>query len=207
MSLCHCLECQRRTGSTYGVGAFFPEVDIEMFGTFLWNVSRVYVNPDEKIVFHVEQHEIVRDANGTEIERRARRQLPANVDTDIPTSWSGNIIPKLQAFRRFVFASKLQIVHVNGLTYDFLYGISKELEQAKGLMLIGGGKSGKEPLVFRRGATAYRGFLEGRTQGDQYILLLHLSNMELKLPVQAESSDATGTDDATQAASAKRSES
>ena len=24
VSLCHCLQCQRRTGSTYGIGAFFP---------------------------------------------------------------------------------------------------------------------------------------------------------------------------------------
>lgn len=24
VSLCHCLVCQRRTGSTYGIAAFFP---------------------------------------------------------------------------------------------------------------------------------------------------------------------------------------
>jgi hypothetical protein len=24
VSLCHCLDCQRRTGSTYGIAAFFP---------------------------------------------------------------------------------------------------------------------------------------------------------------------------------------
>jgi hypothetical protein len=30
--------------------------------------------------------------------------------------------------------------------------------------------------------TPYRGFLEGRIDGENYILLLHLSNMELKLP-------------------------
>jgi hypothetical protein len=27
VSLCHCLACQRRTGSTYGIGAFFLRAD------------------------------------------------------------------------------------------------------------------------------------------------------------------------------------
>jgi hypothetical protein len=89
---------------------------------------------------------------------------------------------KSEVFNRFVFASKVQIVHVNGLTYDFLHGIAKELEAQESLMLLGGGPKGAQPLVFHRGGTPYRGFLEGRTQGDQYCLLLHLSNLELKAP-------------------------
>ena len=32
VSLCHCLECQRRTGSTYGIAAFFRRPDIEATG-------------------------------------------------------------------------------------------------------------------------------------------------------------------------------
>lgn len=27
VSLCHCLECQKRTGSVYGIAAFFPRID------------------------------------------------------------------------------------------------------------------------------------------------------------------------------------
>ena len=84
--------------------------------------------------------------------------------------------------RRFVFASKLQIVHINGLTYDFLYGMAKELAEADSLMMVGGGSKGRDPLVFRRGSVPYRGFLEGRVDGEKYILLLHLSNLELKVP-------------------------
>ena len=85
-----------------------------------------------------------------------------------------------------VHSAKQQIVHVNGLTYDFLYGIAKELEESQSLMLLGAGAKGNEPLVLTRGGQQYRGFLEGRTQGDKYCLLLHLSNMELKAaPKQA----------------------
>jgi hypothetical protein len=32
ISLCHCLECQKRTGSTYGVGVFFRREDVEPGG-------------------------------------------------------------------------------------------------------------------------------------------------------------------------------
>ncbi|WP_307720374.1 MULTISPECIES: GFA family protein [Bradyrhizobium] len=32
VALCHCLECQKRTGSTYGVAAFFPRADVEPQG-------------------------------------------------------------------------------------------------------------------------------------------------------------------------------
>lgn len=32
VSLCHCLDCQRRTGSTYGVAAFFKRSDVTTEG-------------------------------------------------------------------------------------------------------------------------------------------------------------------------------
>lgn len=32
VSLCHCLECQRRTGSAYGIAAFFPRERIAAAG-------------------------------------------------------------------------------------------------------------------------------------------------------------------------------
>jgi hypothetical protein len=32
ISLCHCLECQRRTGSHYGVAAFFDRQDVDAHG-------------------------------------------------------------------------------------------------------------------------------------------------------------------------------
>lgn len=32
VSLCHCLACQRRTGSTYGIAAFFSREDVRVEG-------------------------------------------------------------------------------------------------------------------------------------------------------------------------------
>lgn len=158
------------------------DVDKEVFGRFLWNVSRVYINDDEEVTYRIQQNEVIYTPEGKFKERRQRERAEANVDSDIPLSWTGKQIDKNEAIRRYVFSSKLQIVHINGLTYDFLYGMAKELQEMNSLMLLGGGKKGKDPLVFRRGSTAYRGFLEGRIKDDSYILLLHLSNAELKSP-------------------------
>ena len=87
---------------------------------------------------------------------------------------------KKDVYNKFVFASKRQIMHVNGLTYDFLFNMAKELEQSESMMLMGAGPKGNLPLVLQRGGQQFRGFLEGRTQGERYCLILHLSNMELK---------------------------
>lgn len=168
-----------------------PEVDMEICGLYLWGVSKVYVDSSDGIVYRIEQQEIVRGPDGSVREKRPRNRPEANVDSEIPLTWTGRKIDKDDAVRRFVFASKLQIVHINGLTYDFLYGMAKELAESNSLMMVGGGSKGRDPLVFRRGSVPYRGFLEGRIDGDKYLLLLHLSNLELKVPSETKKSEKT----------------
>jgi hypothetical protein len=140
----------------------------------------VYVNPDGKIVHKVKQFEVVKNPDGTERERRPRKINQPNTDTETPLKWTGKMFKKKEVYNKYVFAAKRQIVHVNGLTYDFLYAMARELEEAESLLRLGAGPKGNEPLVLSRGGTRYQGFLEGRTQGEKYCLILHLSNMELK---------------------------
>lgn len=162
-----------------------PDVDIETFGSFLEDVSRVYVNPGGEICHRVTHYEIVCGPDGEEIERRPREETQSNIAGETPLKWTGKKMKKTDVARRFVFANKLQIRHVNGLTHDFLHGIAKELEDEGCMMLLGGGIKGNEPLVFRQGGLGYRGLLEGRTEGDSYALVLHLTNQELKPPPPA----------------------
>ena len=157
-----------------------PEIDMEAFGSMLKETSRVFVDPDGKIVHKVKQFEIIKNPDGSERERRPRKIAQPNASSETPLKWSGKLMKKKDVYNKFVFAGKRQIVHVNGLTYDFLYGMAKELEETQSLMLLGAGPKGTQPLVLTRGGQQYRGFLEGRTQGDKYCLILHLSNMELK---------------------------
>ncbi len=162
-----------------------PEIDAELIGKYLRETARVYVDHQRQIVHKVQEWEIVRNPDGSQRERRPRKPAPPNVGPESPMRWSGVFINKDEACRKFVFVGKQQLVHVNGLTYDFLYAMAKDLESKGSLMLVGAGPKSNQPLVFRRGGSPYRGFLEGRTQGDKYCLLLHYSNLELKAPAQA----------------------
>lgn len=160
-----------------------PDVDLEIFGQQIQETSRIYVTPDQSIVHRVQVFEIVRAPDGAVRERRPLQISEANTAVEgAPLRWTGKLMPRKSVYNRFVFSSKLQVTHVNGLTYDFLFGIAKELEEKDAMMLIGAGPKGTQPLVFVRGGSSYRGFLEGRTKGDHYCLLLHLTNLELKAP-------------------------
>ncbi len=159
-----------------------PEIDPETYGSFLGKTSRAYVDSGGKIVHRVRNWEIIKAPDGSEKERRPWVKSEPNVAEEVPLRWSGKLMKKAKVFNRFVFSRKLQITHFNGLTYDFLFEMAKGLEEAQSLMLVGAGPKANKPLVFNRGGTAYRGFLEGRTRGKEYALILHLSNLELKAP-------------------------
>lgn len=159
-----------------------PEINLEMTGSFLSGTSRVFIDQDAKLVHRIQQFEIIKDPFGKERDRRPRQTVQQNVSGDMPLKWTGMFVKKTDVVRKFVFASKMQLMHINGLTYDFLYGMAKDLEERQSMMLIGGGPKSNQPLILRRGSSPYRGFLEGRTDGDKYCLILHLSNLELKSP-------------------------
>jgi hypothetical protein len=158
-----------------------PEVDLESFGMFLVDTARVYVSK-KGIVHLVEEYEVITNPDGTERERRPRQKLPQNLNAEIPVRWTGKFIKKDEAVQRFVFMNKRQLVHINGLTFDFLFEMAKDLDKRNSLLLLRGGEKGDEPIVMNRGGKQYNAFLEGRVKGDAYCLIMHLSNVELKRP-------------------------
>jgi hypothetical protein len=68
--------------------------------------------------------------------------------------------------------------------------MAKELANENVMVLLAAGAQGKDPIVLQVNGTPYRGFLEGRVEGDKFLLLLHLSNMELKKPAFTNSAEA-----------------
>lgn len=158
-----------------------PEVNMERFGMFLSDLSRVYVSK-KGMVHLIEEVEVVYKPDGTERERRPRKKLPQNMNAEFPLRWTGKFIKKEEAVHKFVFTNKQQLIHINGLTFDFLFDMAKELHERDELLLVRGGEKGDQPLIMNRGGKPYNAFLEGRIKGDTYCLILHLSNMELKKP-------------------------
>jgi hypothetical protein len=158
-----------------------PEIDIELTGMFLTDTSRVYVSQNG-IVHLVEEYELVYGPDGEQRERRLREKTAQNLNSDIPVRWTGKFIKKEEAVRKFVFTNTKQVVHINGLTFDFLYQMAEDLNKKDSLLLLRGGEKGNEPIVMNRGGKPYNAFLEGRIKENSYLLLLHLSNLELKRP-------------------------
>jgi hypothetical protein len=65
-----------------------PEIDIEEFGMFLTDTSRVYVTK-KGIVHLVEEQELLYNPDGTLRDKRPRKKEPQNINTDTPLRWTG----------------------------------------------------------------------------------------------------------------------
>ena len=156
-----------------------PEIDLNITGRFINGSSRVYIDKDLKPVSRITKKEIVHNPDGSVKEERVPKELLANILSEIAVK-PGKLFPKKDMYNKLVFAKKYQLHHINGLTFDFLFEMAKELHDKESLMMLGGGAKGNEPLVFQDGGKTYRAFLEGRVKDNSYVLLLHLSNLELK---------------------------
>lgn len=157
-----------------------PELDKETVGCILRHTHKLYVSQENQMVYRLNLFQVIYDPEGNETERRDINKLPANIDAEKPIRWTGKRFDKAEAIRKFVFSRKYQLRHINGVTFDFLYNMAKELQDTRSMMLVGAGRNGTAPILLTRGGQPYRGFLEGRAEKDRYALILHLSDIELK---------------------------
>jgi hypothetical protein len=173
-------------GADYGQALISgdPEVDMEAVGRPIGATSTVFLSATGDVLRMAPKIvEVLLGPDGAERERREPVEVAANVhDAATPVRWGKVRLKRRDAARRFAFARTVQLVHVDGLTYDYLHGLAKKLDEADELVLLGAGASGRDPLVFQVNGVPWRGFLEGRVDGPKYQLLLRLSNLELKNP-------------------------
>ncbi len=156
-----------------------PEVDLLMTGRFIQGTTNIFLDQDFKPLTRITTTELVFNPDGSLKLERTPKEIVSNIATEIPVR-PGKLFPKQEIYNKYVFAKKYQLRHVNGLTYDFLFEMAKELHDKQSIMMMGAGEKGNEPLIFMDGGKTYRAFLEGRVIDDSYLLLLHLSNLELK---------------------------
>lgn len=161
-----------------------PEIDLEAAGRRTGPTDRVLLDPDGRVLYATAEVEVVYDRDGVELERRRLADTPANVDGESPLVWMGRMLPRADAARRFAFSRNYQLRHVDGLTYDFLFAMARELDEADAVVLVDAGPQGSDPIILERNGLPYRGFLEGRVQGGRYLLVLHLTHLELAVPVE-----------------------
>jgi len=165
-----------------------PELDLQTAGRLMRDATAVYLDTTGRqpiIATDFKEVEVVYSIDGQEKERRARVFRTANVDTTVPLK----IVRRMAAaecLTRFVFRGMQQLVHTDGLTFDFLHGLARSLQESKSMALVGAGPKGAGPVVLRDGGTPFRAFLFGEVEGSgeqaRYRLLLLLSDQELKRP-------------------------
>jgi len=159
-----------------------PELDMETTGKILNRTHRLWVDKDENIAYRVNLFRTIFNPDGTEKERKDVNKLPGNINKEFPLRWSGRYFPRQEIIRQFVFTRSYQIHHINGATFDFLFNMAKDLAERDAMVMLGAGEKGTEPILLSRGGQPYRGFLEGRITGDRYVLIMHLTDIELKTP-------------------------
>ncbi len=170
-----------------------PEVDLEAVGRIIDATQSVLLGSSgDPLYCAPEVVEVTYSPAGEEIERRAPVDVVANVNDVAPVRWTGRVMAKTDMVRRFAVRRTLQLRHVDGVTFDFLFAMAAELAEKESVVLLGSGEDGKGPLVFQLNGSPYRGFLEGRVDGERFMLLLHLSNMELKRPAKLSAAPAEG---------------
>jgi hypothetical protein len=157
-----------------------PEIDLDNAGRRVGEVDRVWMTRSGRVLYSARFLQVVLDASGAEKSRQEFIDVEATVSEESPLPWSGRLFPIADVVHKFALVRKLQLRHVNGLTFDFLYGLAKTLQDAGKMALIGAGGKGVGPLIFQTNGSPYRGFLGGRVEADAYRLVLHLSNLELK---------------------------
>lgn len=160
-----------------------PEVDFEVVGRLIDATQSVLISSTGEPLYSAPKIvEITYSANGSETDRRDPVEVAATVNDVVPVRWTGKKMPKQEVVRKFFFKRSMQLSHIDGISFDFLKGMAEELHKENVMVLLGAGETGKDPLIMQMNGSPYRGFLEGRIHDDSYILLLHLSNMELKKP-------------------------
>tara|TARA_B100000965_G_scaffold256144_1_gene215793 strand:+ start:662 stop:1354 length:693 start_codon:yes stop_codon:yes gene_type:complete len=160
------------------------DLDFMMTGLLISETTKTYLTNSGSIMNYAPKiKEVIIDSNGEEKEVREPKDIEPNIKEDTPpVRFTGKLFNKKAAISKFIFKKTIQLQHTNGLTYDYLYNMAKDLHDKNQLMYMGAGVNGTDPLIFQLNGIPMRGFLEGRVDKTRYQLLLHLSNMEIKLP-------------------------
>lgn len=159
-----------------------PELDLDITGRTTGPCDRVYIDGDGQILYAPAVVEVRCGPDGMECDRRPLSVRPSNLVTPAPPVWSGVLTPRAEIVRKYALTRAYQVMHTNALEFDFLYGIATHLDERKAMAQIGSGRRGNGPLICERNGPKYRGFLDGRVQGDAMRLVLYLASFELAMP-------------------------
>jgi hypothetical protein len=161
-----------------------PEIDLTRIGKKVPRSNKAYVKEKTNSIERNFETQLITYLPNEEIKSKDKFvQRKCNIN-DINPVKIVKRLPLASTFEKFVFHNHYALLHDDGVKFDFLYNLAKELHEKQEMALVGAGPKGNLPLVFLDGGTPCRGFLYGEVTETSYKLLLLLSKQELKLPEQ-----------------------
>ena len=79
---------------------------------------------------------IIFDKDGNEKERKVPEDRLSNITDELPVRFTKFKLKRKDAVKKFVFSRTLQLWHSDGLTFEFLFNIAKELDDNDEMMTI-----------------------------------------------------------------------
>lgn len=157
------------------------ELNLEQIGVRLEESSRAFVHPESgELAREFETMQVIYSPNGEELERKPYQARRANINQEATPVTIGKQVPRERLLKNYVIVRVYQLLHDDGIKFDFLYNIARELDESGCVALLGAGAKGSAPLVFSDNGRPYRCALAGRVRGDEYKLLILVLGQELK---------------------------
>ncbi len=157
-----------------------PEIDMQLIGKPVRIRSLAYLDEQRKPAAHFRLVEEKLTADGAVKETKPYKPSEPNIELPVQISPKGNQASG-DLVQKFVMHKVYQVIHLDSLSFDFLFKLCQEV-QPMGFVRVSGGIKGNEPLILRREGLPAFAFLRGRVDGDKYCCTLHLTHTELKAP-------------------------
>ena len=159
-----------------------PEIDTRLIGKPVRIRSLAYLDEQRKPVCHFRLVEEKLTPEGTVKETRPYKVSESNIELPIQLSPKGSQTTE-DLVQKICPAQDLPGVHLDSLSFDFLFKLCQEI-QGIGFVRVNGGIKGNEPLTLRREGLPSFAYLRGRIDGDKYCCTLHLTHQELRAPAE-----------------------
>jgi hypothetical protein len=158
-----------------------PEIDLQLIGRPVRIRSVAYLDEQRKPSAHFRLVEEKLMADGSVKETKPYKPSEPNIELPVQLSAKGGQTAT-DLVQKFVTHKIYQVVHLDSLSFDFLFKLCQEIEPMGFVRVLAGIKA-NEPLVLRREGLPAFAFLRGRIKEDKYCCTLHLTHTELKVPV------------------------
>jgi hypothetical protein len=159
-----------------------PEIDLQLIGKPVRIRSLAYLDEQRKPAAHFRLAEEKLTAEGAVKETKPYKASEPNIELPVQISPKGNQASD-DLVQKFVIHKIYQVIHLDSLSFDWLFKLCQEI-QPLGFVRVNGGIKANEPLILRREGLPAFAYLRGRVEGDKYCCTLHLTHTELKAPAE-----------------------